>query len=234
DLNPTAVWDSTYNAVWHLGENGTTFNDSTSSGNTGTGGSAPLTSPLNTAGKTGFGESFTSITDSIGFPPSLTLNNPGPVTYSGWFYNGATGGNLLFSKKYILLKRNGPNVLFEILQNGSDLYVEENDGFLATNTWVYLTISWDGISADTTGIDIYNNGDLYSGAAYEDAGSGTKLPDNSGDFYLGAYDTVDGQSLVFKVDEFRISNIVRSADWIKAQYLSQNDQFITFGSEEKL
>jgi hypothetical protein len=172
DLNPTAVWDSTYNAVWHLGENGTTFNDSTSSGNTGTGGSAPLTSPLNTAGKTGFGESFTSITDSIGFPPSLTLNNPGPVTYSGWFYNGATGGNLLFSKKYILLKRNGPNVLFEILQNGSDLYVEENDGFLATNTWVYLTISWDGISADTTGIDIYNNGDLYSGAAYEDAGSG--------------------------------------------------------------
>ncbi|MDA3808692.1 MAG: DUF2341 domain-containing protein, partial [Spirochaetaceae bacterium] len=39
DLNPTAVWDSTYNAVWHLGENGTTFNDSTSSGNTGTGGS---------------------------------------------------------------------------------------------------------------------------------------------------------------------------------------------------
>jgi hypothetical protein len=51
---------------------------------------------------------------------------------------------------------------------------------------------------------------------------------------LGAYDTVDGQSLVFKVDEFRISNIVRSADWIKAQYLSQNDQFITFGSEEKL
>jgi len=34
------------------------------------------------------------------------------------------------------------------------------------------------------------------------------------------------------IDEVRISNSARSADWIKAQYLSMNDGFITFEDEE--
>ena len=34
------------------------------------------------------------------------------------------------------------------------------------------------------------------------------------------------------IDEVRISNSARSADWIAAQYLSMNDGFITFGDEE--
>jgi hypothetical protein len=32
------------------------------------------------------------------------------------------------------------------------------------------------------------------------------------------------------IDEVRISNIARSADWIKAQYLSMKNDFITFGN----
>jgi len=35
-------------------------------------------------------------------------------------------------------------------------------------------------------------------------------------------------------EEIRISNITRSADWIKAQYLSMNGSFIDFGQEESL
>jgi hypothetical protein len=33
-------------------------------------------------------------------------------------------------------------------------------------------------------------------------------------------------------DEFRISNIARSPNWVKAQYLSMNNSFMTYGSEE--
>ena len=34
------------------------------------------------------------------------------------------------------------------------------------------------------------------------------------------------------VDEMRLSNTVRSADWIAAQYASMNDSFVSFGSQE--
>ena len=36
------------------------------------------------------------------------------------------------------------------------------------------------------------------------------------------------------VDEVRISNPARSADWIAAQYDSMMDDFITFGGEEEV
>jgi len=36
------------------------------------------------------------------------------------------------------------------------------------------------------------------------------------------------------IDEARISDTTRSADWIKAQYLSMTDAFITYGSEEEV
>ncbi len=36
------------------------------------------------------------------------------------------------------------------------------------------------------------------------------------------------------IDEARISNTNRSADWVEAQHLSMTDDFVTFGSEELL
>jgi hypothetical protein len=37
-----------------------------------------------------------------------------------------------------------------------------------------------------------------------------------------------------KVDEVRIANVVRSADWMAAQHLSMTDAFASFGAEEKI
>jgi hypothetical protein len=34
------------------------------------------------------------------------------------------------------------------------------------------------------------------------------------------------------IDEVRVSNTAKSADWIEAQYESMSDSFITFGNEE--
>ena len=34
------------------------------------------------------------------------------------------------------------------------------------------------------------------------------------------------------IDELRISSVARSADWIRAQYKSQNGEFVTLGCEE--
>ena len=55
------------------------------------------------------------------------------------------------------------------------------------------------------------------------------------DFVIGsdvadlAYTRVDG-----RIDEARVSAVVRSPDWIAAQYLSMTDQFLAYSSEEAL
>ncbi len=49
------------------------------------------------------------------------------------------------------------------------------------------------------------------------------------------WDTVAAQEIRFfngSIDEVRISNIARSSDWIKAQYLCMNSSFITYSNEE--
>lgn len=36
------------------------------------------------------------------------------------------------------------------------------------------------------------------------------------------------------IDEVRVSNVVRSPDWVRAQYLSMTDSFIEYGPQEVL
>jgi hypothetical protein len=36
------------------------------------------------------------------------------------------------------------------------------------------------------------------------------------------------------IDEVRVSSTIRSADWMKASFLSENDQLVTFGDEENI
>ena len=49
---------------------------------------------------------------------------------------------------------------------------------------------------------------------------------------LGANSEVSGREFEGTLDEVRISKIVRSADYIKAEYLSMTDALITYGPEE--
>ena len=79
--NPTGVWDTNFRGVWHLQENGTLPQDSTSNANNATSG----TLPTRGAAIIGSGQTFDGTTQSVGIPhtASLALTNTG--TFSVWF-----------------------------------------------------------------------------------------------------------------------------------------------------
>ena len=63
------------------------------------------------------------------------------------------------------------------------------------------------------------------------AGAGARLSDAGSNLAIGrkygAADRFDGV-----LDELRISNVVRSPDWIRVEYKSATDSFVTYGAEE--
>ena|GEM_PF-4844718 len=93
------------------------------------------------------------------------------------------------------------------------------------NAWHHIVITYDG-SRDVSGLKIYVDGS-------EPTTQSTKNNLKAGDsmatalvFYLGRSSGTPEHWYEGETDEFRISNRARSADWIKAQYLSMTDQFI--------
>jgi hypothetical protein len=103
---------------------------------------------------------------------------------------------------------------------------------IANNQWYYLTATYDG-----TTMKIYVNGILDNSQTFSNS---TTVPDTNpwsvaiGSAISGPIGGTPARDGAFAglIDEARIANGARSAGWIKAQYLSMNDQYVTFGSED--
>jgi len=102
---------------------------------------------------------------------------------------------------------------------------------ITNNQWYYLTATYDG-----TSMKIYINGALDIARAFSNS---TTVPDTnpwsvaiasaiSGP--VGGAPARDG-AFAGLIDEARISSGARSAEWIKAQYLSMTDAYVTFEAE---
>ena len=123
-------------------------------------------------------------------------------------------------------------VLFKVnsLNPGARSNSFDSDVNAATSDWTHLMIVYNpgGI------FKIYQDGTL----AEESSGTiGNRGQRANGDFVLGA--EIDSTTLVNNelqgdLDEFRISNTVRSADWVAASYSTQNNPsaYLSFGTEE--
>ncbi|MBN1836056.1 MAG: DUF2341 domain-containing protein [Spirochaetales bacterium] len=87
-------------------------------------------------------------------------------------------------------------------------------GGLSGSTWYYLVGVYDGavlqLRAHMNGAQVEVNTEM-----------GSQLEQSVSDALIGTLDGI--------VDEVRISAEVRSADWIRAQYLSMTDALITYG-----
>jgi YD repeat-containing protein len=247
--NKTGVWDSNFKGVYHLKET-LDLTDSTA-------GSANLTNSnaAATSGKIGGGGSFGGSTAHsflyISNPPAKL--KPTIITVSAWVNpteNTSNGSN----RPYIVAEQpqgawNDGRGYFLAL-SGTTLFGVGN----ASGTWKSLlgstTISpgsWYHLvgSFDNSQMKVYVNGVLDGTISYtvvpsysDKAGYGP-VPQT---FYMGAqhnaYYTSNTQTsdMYFCngfVDEVRISNIARSADWIVAEYRNQNSPstFYTVGSE---
>src|SRR5713101_5801564 len=211
--NKMAVWDSNHKGVWHLPD-GTTLSaaDSTSNSNTGT-----ITSTTAATGQIDGGASFngsTSRIDISGIVNSSLLPN---YTVEVWLNRNATQptGYGTFISRH---SSGGGNQYFLVTSGGT---VYRWDGFPATqtisaNAWHHVVYTYDGTTER-----FYIDG----AAAGSNVATLSWDPDNwRFGMNTGGYRQYSGL-----IDEVRISNAVRSADWISTEYNNQSSP-LTFYS----
>ncbi|MBF0433163.1 MAG: DUF2341 domain-containing protein, partial [Fibrobacteria bacterium] len=112
--------------------------------------------------------------------------------------------------------------------NTSNAIQEYTNGTFTTDAWYLITISYDG-SSNASGMNIYVNGILQSTTVSQNTLSASTV--NANVFAIGTRSTsgyFDGY-----IDEVRVANTVRSANWVKLEYATQrpDQQTVTFETE---
>jgi len=228
--NPDGVWDNTYISVWHLNGTSSIF-DSSGNGYTGANSGADQIT-----GRVGYGLDFVSTnSDKIDFgdmaqPADEVLDK---FTWSFWCSPDHLDGNQIMGKflssprsYYIMFAYNDGSLRFAGYNAAVADYETTNMGYTA-NTWQYATITIDYLGV---GDIVFCRNDTYDLATDQDVGNITALDDGTNDDTLG-YANAYGD---FKMDECRISKVIRNQSWIKADFHTQNQTtgFMSFGAEQ--
>ena len=231
--NPTAVWDSNFVGVWHL-PNGSALsaNDSTVNGSSGTPGDGVSATP----GFIDGGASFNGASSAyISIPSSSgTWNFANDVTVSAWIKTASNGVGVFEAQENnpLFYLEVGPStaggnanvaVAYFRTDNGSVLVANGNTP-VNDNNWHYV----EAVRSTGKSVSIYVDGMLDSTTPYDDAGP---IDTSGGGVNIGGLGS--SYDLVGSVDEVRVSNIARSADWIAAEYHNENSPstFYTLSTE---
>jgi Concanavalin A-like lectin/glucanases superfamily/IPT/TIG domain/Domain of unknown function (DUF2341)/Putative Ig domain len=215
--NKTAVWDSNYLGVWHLGEtSGTAIGDSTANGHNGT--KLGSNTPAATSGKVDGAQSFNPSTndyiDVASFAPPTSL------TIEAWIN---TPGNSGINN--IILNKNNSEYDFRIQGNGNlggiaggTSLTDSAFNFFAAgniNQWFHVVFTFDAAGQLNK---LYRNGALTQSGA--NTGSITAT---SNDMWIGRHSQYNFGTFKGTIDEVRISSIARSANWIATEYNNQSN-----------
>src|SRR5580698_9418055 len=220
--NKAGVWKGNYAAVYHLG-NGIAvgLNDSTVNGNTLTNHGATAASG-EISGGAGFNGNSSYLACGVANFPS----GNGAYTISGWM-NPTQNTH---RSKLLSYGNSGTaeGTFFGIDQNNNITIDHFSDDYTSSTaipngSWSYLTVTFNG-TTDT----VYRNGAL----AFSHVPVGP-LQVTLDACTIGSY--IDGVNdiMLGSLDEIRVSNAVRSADWIATEYNNQSSPatFYTLGSE---
>ncbi|RLI68911.1 hypothetical protein DRO91_08370, partial [Candidatus Heimdallarchaeota archaeon] len=239
--NPTGVWDSHYVMVHHMVDaTASSVLDSTSNDNDGT--KLAANEPIEiTDGKINSAQNFDGNDDNISLG-DFDLNNGGN-TIELWFNSDTANSAREIFTKMAAVQSNGDWRIRYLANNTIEFWYIDSSGtqhnFFSSETfgsgvWNYITFvyTWEtGSSAKwyMNGTeDIGSNWGIGDGnGGYEDNITTTNIGDS--DNATSLVDEFDG-----KIDELRVSNIVRNASWINATYNTINSPsaFIEFGPQE--
>jgi hypothetical protein len=231
---PQNVWDANNQAVLHL-PNGTTLSayDSTSQANNGM-----VSLATATAGKVDGGAAFPGSTgQSIFLAASASLRILGPITIEAWAYFtsiSAGENDTILESDYdnlnwgYRLELNGSKVQFDVAgTTGSSL---DSTASVTTGVWYHIVGVYDRSNEY-----LYING---ASAATPTAATGNIRGATTTDVTLGLLGHSSNRPLYGSLDEARISNSARSADWILTEYNNMNAPgnigaagFLTYGAE---
>jgi len=238
---PPNVWDANYKAVWHLKESGSgvadEFKDSTSNANHGTGGGGVANPTLTQSGVADGAQSFNGNDLIQKSNPAPTLEMTSQVTMEAWVYLSDSNDN----QKIVGKTSHPPTGGYLLGVNTGKLYPEFWDitgtdytftqGSVPSTSWTHLAATW------TTGGNIvgYINGNqVYSMAA---SSNNLNTTATSGWMRIGATPWSNPPVQFYMnglIDEVRLSNVARDANWIATEYANQANPalFHYLGKEE--
>ncbi len=231
--NINEVWDADYAGVWHLKEEqaGTgsfdLYQDSVSNSNDG---GDDYVSATGKSGQINSGQQFDGVDDYVS-TSSIELANSS-FTVEAWVNPdiGPPGQQCWFEAHTSFAVTGGESIHLRINSNGSirfGYYWDDLDtaaGVVQFGAWNHIVVSYDNNTDESS---IYYNGVLnISGNQGPFIGASPRIS-------IGKWDT---QYFNGAIDEVRVSNSLRSADWITTNYNNQNNPagFLTFSVEEML
>lgn len=232
--NATGVWDSNYVGVWHLEEAYSTdadnYEDSTTNANHGQLTDADTDSAQGT-GKIGNCMDFNGDADLIDCGNDSSLK-PNSVTVSAWIKSDDIAKYQLFVNNransgiysgYVSLLNSSKFLVW--VTTGSDWGVNiTGDDTLSSGQWYHVVLTYTSGSGKS-----YVNGVQQTNTSSETG----NISYDSDNFRIGAES--DGYRFDGTIDEVRISNDDRSADWIATCYNNQNSPstYLTFEEKER-
>jgi hypothetical protein len=244
--NAAGVWDTnSYAGAWHLEEQAGGIHDDSTGVHDGT-----RVNNVYYSGEGRYAQTFDGAGDYVDVADhddfSFVSGTDSAFSVSAWIINDTGNGNS-YSVIGGKAEDNSPYGEYEMyLWNGSlvvNIYDTDGDyiGRWTDNTvpedsdWHYVTFTYDG-SESGAGTTLYIDGvedagtiDLTSGGTY-DGMSNTTYGFRIG----GSAGAVGDNYFTGEIDEVRISSAERTADWVEAEYLSQNGAFAftSFGGEQ--
>ena len=146
------------------------------------------------------------------------------TNYNWLIGRGTTGART----DYSIGVQNSTTLMYMFDDSGAPTFKTVTVSALNTNQWYHLVVT----------LDSSNNAVFYlNGASAGTATSATHI-DQSGATPLlqmgRGYNTDNGSAVYANslIDDVRISGTARTADWVKAEYLTATDSMNTFGAEE--
>lgn len=232
----SSVWDSNFKSVYHLPDGSTlSANDSTSNANNGT-----VSGASATTGKIKGGASFNGSSNSIAIGSASGVTDiTSNITISAWINPASlpstNGFAYIVGKGYdgnpeqyaLRLSNEGAQRVTFTTYTGGITYgaTWTHGGSITTGTWYHIVGLFNG-----SAWKIYSDGSEVASTS-----SATGPARSTKGTYIGATDIAGSVSRWFNgyIDEVRISDTARSADWILAEYNSQNSPstFLALGSE---
>jgi len=228
--NPTGVWDSNYVAVWHMTEVNAT--DSTSNQNNGTENGSVT---FNSSGRVDGANNLNASTNAyIEVPHDDSLNVTTGLTVSAWvnIHNDGDHDPIVvkateLTAGFHFVINSGPTVTLRTANatNYSDIY-SSFSGY--TDNWHYVVGVFNGTNEMIYIDDNKKNDETPAIDQIDPSGSVLRIGRSTTGFWGGS------SRLNGTIDEVRISNVSRSADWINQSYqmVANQASFVSFGNEE--
>ena len=215
--NTTEVWANNYIGVWHL-SNGTTLsaNDSTANANNGTiFGATATTGEIDGSASFNGSNSYIDIGNLGNLPTNGTISfwmktsgissYPNAITTS---YNSENSGN-----NAIRFEEDSNGDFSVVIGNGSFNDYSYMQGSMQINTWYHVELMWN--TATSNAIGYLNGSQIFNSK------SSNLWPATIADLAFGVGYNTD-RIWNGLIDEVRVSNVARSADWAATEFNNQS------------